>query len=326
MYILISMDKITENSMLNDLINKPLLSWFLLYVISVFGVFFKYYFNLKDSFWAMIVTYLLFMVILVMFKLFEWKSSRDILKDDKLKWESKKYLLNYNHDLYYKDKKMIYTKLFVIILFTFQIGLDAPFLDKISLVDFTSSILTTFGISICSLHLLLYDSDGDTLIYNSFYGSLINSILVLFLSVVKFNFGIFTTFFNIIMGNINNFFILSLTVVLLGATLSLVAFTYNMVLNDDDNVKNEMKSVGEKFFISTLFSMFFLIIVFVLSMYCAYTSILSLGNINFIESSSFIMVNIFVILLFLFLYTLIISLKYLLMGVISSLNNLPFKF
>ena len=128
------------------------------------------------------------------------------------------------------------------------------------------------------------------------------------------------------MDHINNFFILSLTVILLGATFSLVAFTYYMVLDNDDASKKEMKSIGEKFFISTLFSMFFLIIVFVLAMYCTQSSILLLGNINFIEPSSFIMVNIFVILLFLFLFTLIISLKYLLTGIFSSLNNLPFKF
>lgn len=130
------------------------------------------------------------------------------------------------------------------------------------------------------------------------------------------------------MSHINDFFILSLTIILLGATLSLVAFTYNMILDDEEDsvVKNEMKSNGEKFFISTLFSMFFLVIVFLLSMYCTKSSILSLGNINFIEPSLFIMVNIFVVLFFLLIFTLIISLNYLLIGVISSLNNLPFKF
>ena len=99
-----------------------------------------------------------------------------------------------------------------------------------------------------------------------------------------------------------------------------------MVLDNDDASKKEMKSIGEQFFISTIFSMFFLIIVFVLAIYCTQSSILSLGNINFIEPYSFIMVNIFVILLFLFLYTLLISLKYLLGGIFDSLNNLPFKF
>lgn len=320
------MDKMAKNSMLYDLIHKPLILWAYMYILSVLGVFCKYYFNVKDSSIVLIVTYLLFMAILIMFKSFEWKSSRNIFKDDDLDWESRKYLLDYNHDLYYEDKKMVYFKLAIIIIFTFLIGLGSAFSDKLSLVDFTSYILTTFGISIYSLHLLLYDEDGDNLIYNSFYGFLINSILVLFLLIFKFNFGIFTAIFNIVMDHINNFFILSLTVILLGATFSLVAFTYYMVLDDEDNNKIEMKSIGEKFFISTLFAMFFLIIVFVLSLYCTHSSILSLGNINFIEKSSFITVNIFVILLFSFLYTLIISLKYLLIGVFSSLNNLPFKF
>ena len=320
------MDKIAENSILYDLIHKPLILWAYMYILSVFGVFCKYYFNSKDSFLAMVITFLLFMVILIMFKSFEWKSTRDIYNDDDLNWESRKYLLDYNHDLYYKDKKMVYLKLAIIMIFTFLIGLNAAFFDKLSLVDFTSYILTTFGISIYALHLLLYDEDEENLIYNSFYGFLINSILVLFLVIFKFSFGIFTTIFNIIMNHINNFFILSLTGILLGATFSLVAFTYNMVLDDEEDVKNEMKGVGEKFFISTLFAMFFLIIVFVLSMYCAQSGILSLNNINFTEPSSFIKVNIFVILLFSFLYTLIISLKYLLIGVFSALNNLPFKF
>ena len=106
------MDKISENSMLNELIDKPLLLWFLLYCISVFGVFFKYYFNLKDSFWGTIVIYVLFLVILLMFGFFELKSQRNIFNDDNLNWESRKYLLDYSHDFYYKDKNIIYIKFF----------------------------------------------------------------------------------------------------------------------------------------------------------------------------------------------------------------------
>ena len=320
------MDKIAENSMIYDLIHKPLILWACMYFISVLGVFCKYYFNLKDSIGAEIIIFLVFIFVLMLIGFFQWKSSKEILHDDELNWQSKKYLLDYNHDLYYDDKNTVYFKFYMVALFTFQIGLYGALSDKITLIDFTNYILTTFGISIFALHLLLYDEDGDKLILNSMYGFLINSILMLFIVVVKFNFGVFTRIFNIIMSNINNFFILSLTIVLLGATLSLVAFTYYMILDNDDASKKEMKSIGEKFFISTLFSMFFLIIVFVLAMYCTQSSILSLGNINFIEPSSFIMVNIFVILLFLFLYTLIISLKYLLTGIFASLNNLPFKF
>lgn len=322
------MDKIAKYSMMYNLIQRPLLLWVLMYFLSVLGVFCKFYFNFKDSFWVGIIFYLIFLLYLIVLPLFQWKSSQKIYQDDGLDWESRKYLLDYNHDLYYKDKKFVYLKLCLIAFFTFNIGLWCTFSDKLTLIDFTCNILTTFGVSIYALHFLLYDVDNDNLMYNSFYGFFINSILVLFVSVIKFNFGVFTSIFNVVVGNIDNFFILSLTVILLGATLSLLAFTYNMVLddNDDADVKKEMKSIGEKFFISTLFSMLFLLVVFLLSMYCAHTSILSLGNINFISSSSFIMVNIFVILLFLFLFTLSMSLMNLIIGVISSLNNLPFKF
>ena len=319
------MDKITVNSMMYNIIHRPFLLWVLVYFLSVLGVFCKYYFNIKDCFWAGMIFYLLFMLCVVLMLLFQWKSSREIYNDDKLDWKSRCYLLDYNHDLYYKDRKFVYSKLFLIAVFTFNIGLWCAFSDRLTLIDFTCNILTTFGVSIYALHLLLYDADNDNLMYNSFYGFFINSVLALFVSIVKFNFSVFTSIFNMIIGNIDDFFILSLTVILLGATLSLLAFTYNMVLDDNDDIKKEMKSIGEKFFISTLFSMLFLTVVFFLSMYCAHTSILSLGNINFISSSSFIMVNIFVILLFLFLFTLSMSLMYLIMGVISSLNNLPYK-
>lgn len=311
--------------MMYNIIHRPFLLWVLVYFLSVLGVFCKYYFNIKDCFWAGMIFYLLFMLCVVLMLLFQWKSSREIYNDDKLDWKSRCYLLDYNHDLYYKDRKFVYSKLFLIAVFTFNIGLWCAFSDRLTLIDFTCNILTTFGVSIYALHLLLYDADNDNLMYNSFYGFFINSVLALFVSIVKFNFSVFTSIFNMIIGNIDDFFILSLTVILLGATLSLLAFTYNMVLDDNDDIKKEMKSIGEKFFISTLFSMLFLTVVFFLSMYCAHTSILSLGNINFISSSSFIMVNIFVILLFLFLFTLSMSLMYLIMGVISSLNNLPYK-
>ena len=93
-----------------------------------------------------------------------------------------KYLLDYNHDLYYMDKKMFYLKFLIIVIFTFLIGINAGFLDKLTLVDFTNYILTTFGISICSLHLLMYDAEGDTLISDSLFGSYINIISIVFLN------------------------------------------------------------------------------------------------------------------------------------------------
>ena len=291
------MDKIVEHSRLYNLIHKPLVAWTCLYLMSVLGMLCKYYFNLKDSFWLSTIIFILLMVCYGIILVFRAES----INED----ESEYYTAFY---------------FFACFCFTFVLGLNTS-QDKITLIGFTAGILSPFIGSIVGLRLLSDVRDKNLFIY-----FLCFLVLIGLMAVVNFNFEVFTRIFNIIMGNVNDFFILSLTIILLGATLSLLAFTYYMVLDNNDASKKEMKSIGEHFFISTLFAMFFLIIVFVFVMYCTQSSILSLGNINFIEPSSFIMVNLFAILLFLLAYTLAISLRYLLGGIFASLNNLPFKF
>lgn len=74
------MEKISENSILYELIHKPLLLWIHMYLFSVLGVFCKYYFNLKDIYGADIVLSPLFLSILLIMALFEWKSSKEYYK------------------------------------------------------------------------------------------------------------------------------------------------------------------------------------------------------------------------------------------------------
>ena len=262
-----------------------------MYFMSVLGVLCNYYFNLNDLVLANKIFYVLFLFMIVV--------SHGISVYKKF---------NFN---------------FILALFPFAMGVSFS-LGKMTLIDFTVCILIPFlfSIFICRLSDLEWDKYMlcfFALLYGVFFNNFVYDFTRIFIIIMG-------NIIDNIMGNINDFFILSLTIILLGATLSLLAFTYYMVLDKDDTSKKEMKSIGENFFISTLFSMFFLIIVFVFTRYCTQSSILSLGNINFIEPYSFIMVNIFVILLFLFLYTLLISLKYLLGGIFASLNNLPFKF
>ena len=69
----------------------------------------------------------------------------------------------------------------------------------------------------------------------------------------------------------SNFIIIALTVVLLTATLSLLVFTYLMTFdNNTKKLKNKLRGTGEKFFKATLYSIIFLMCIFLIINYGQY--------------------------------------------------------
>lgn len=140
-------------------------------------------------------------------------------------------------------------------------------------------------------------------------------------------FDVITSIVAAILNESTDFFILSLTIILLGATLALLAFTYHMVFEEcEKENKIKMRENGEYFFISTIFAIFFLISLFLLSIYFKISNILSLGEISILNLNLFIEVNIFIILLLFILISACYSIKYLLIGLKSSIDILPFNF
>ena len=90
------------------------------------------------------------------------------------------------------------------------------------------------------MYLLLYNWDNENMIKNSAYGQIIYWFFLIFGVIFKLKYNVFINFFNIIVSHINDYFSLSLTIILLGATLSLLAFTYNMVLTKEEGEKRKI--------------------------------------------------------------------------------------
>lgn len=314
---------VDENKFINKIIENLYGLLIIIYICNILGLCAKFYFRIPDSLFLEILLIMFPTTFYIAFAIFNIRHIRKINNDDELSGSQKLTLMNYIDDYFFKDIGLRYHKLAIVLCFSFFFSIFYPGLNKTSLVDFTCYIIIIFSLSVSFMYLLLYNWDNENMIKNSAYGQIIYWFFLIFGVIFKLKYNVFINFFNIIVSHINDYFSLSLTIILLGATLSLLAFTYNMVLTNEEGEKKEnMKKNGEKFFIATLFSMLFLILIFLLSIFCNFSNVLLYGNINFLDKVSFINVNIFIILLLVLLTTLILSLKYVLSGIFSSLNNL----
>lgn len=128
-----------------------------------------------------------------------------------------------------------------------------------------------------------------------------------------------------ILSNLSNYFSISIAIIMLCATLSLLAFTYCMILEKDDGKRQEMKENGEKYFISTIFSMISLVLVFITTIIEPNIKIIDLLNLNISNILNFILVNFYmVIILFISILTLY-SIYFLIISSKSSLEILNFE-
>lgn len=296
----------------------------MIYICSVWGLYIKFYFKIPENYLISLVLLLFPLSIYIAFGYVNIRNSNKVIKDNELTGLQKLDLVNYIYDYFYQNEGLRYYKLTSILIVCFLFSIFNSALNETSLADLTINILITFANFASFMYLLLYPWENSP-IKNGIYGQVTFGLfLLLFLIIIKKFFYIFIILFNIIMSHINDFVISSLTIILLGATLSLLAFTYNMVLTEEEEAekKKKMKNNGEKFFIATIISLFFLILIFSLSVFCNYSNILLYGNINFLDKATFINVNVFVFLLLTSLIALILSLGQIISGIFSSLNNL----
>lgn len=312
---------------INRLIDNFYILFIFCYIFLMAGVCIKYYFRLPDvkfgAFFPMVVPFVYCLIISIIV----FRKLDNISDDDTLNHDEKIERLEHVNDFHEKNVTLNYIKLIIVSLLSFAVGCLVPKFADITLEAITCKILFGFAISIYCIYGIFFISDAKSKIKNSLYGPIIFSFLGIFALGLLLSFDVITSIVAAILNESTDFFILSLTIILLGATLALLAFTYHMVFEGcEKENKIKMRENGEYFFISTIFAIFFLISLFLLSIYFKISNILSLGEISILNLNLFIEVNIFVILLLFILISVCYSIKYLLIGLKSSIDILPFNF
>lgn len=283
------------------LIHKKIYLIILIYILLILGIFFKYYLKLGSN------DLLLFLVLIINSYFMFYKIICEDL-NKKLEDSSNKCIFNYKN----LSKNL---KIFFLSLISFLLGCFIP-IDSVNLWDIVCSILLGFALSLFTMYNVFFLNKKDKK-FN--LGILITFLFIIISLLLKFYFSDFISVTNLIMGYKNDYLILSLTFILLSATLSLLAFTYKMILESDNNI---MKNNGENFFISTIFSGIFFIFAFLLSAFCKFLKITSKTQMNLLYWADFLEVFFFTFLLINCLFFAYFMLKFLIQGFRSSLEFL----
>lgn len=246
------------------------------------------------------------------------------IKNNKSISENKKKIKYANIDKKYMESTLIKHVRFVLIFFTaFFSGYLICNFNEITLNKLIFKILFGFFISIYLGYTFLYESYNRQRAHNFFYGRILLPIFGIIPILFNFSFNQIISFFKQFSNY--DYFMFALTLILLCATLAVLSFTYSMALNPkDDSTKNFMIKSGEYFFISTIFCIFSLSCLFILSISWDFFN--PNNNINLLNWHDFLIINFFVIIILFFFVSFVYSMKYLLKGIILSLKKLPFEF
>ncbi|WP_303295161.1 hypothetical protein [Methanobrevibacter woesei] len=228
-----------------------------------------------------------------------------------------------NRDKYFLNKYIKFLKIIgflALIFLPFLIGLHVNFDTKLPVESnvFYLKVLLIFALTIVYNDNILnrlmmdYKESKSRLIF------MIGSLILLPLAVHYMD--ILLIVLESIIFYFSDFLSISLSILVFCATLSLLAFTYCMVI-EDKNKKEEMLKNGEDFFVATIFSIFSLILLFLIS----YMQTFNVTAINSLFSINLIFGFIFLVLICSMLYILLITLNYLINGIYSSLKVLNFK-
>lgn len=298
------MEKNNNNNFDFSLIHKKIYLIILSYILFISGIFLKYYLKLGYN------NQLIFIILIInSFFIFCKISCEDLdIINNKLEDSRKKSIFN---------NKILSNilKIFFLSLISFLLGCFIP-IDSVNLWDIVCSILLGFALSLFTMYNVFFLNKKDKK-FN--LGILITFLFIIISLLLKFYFSDFISVTNLIMGYKNDYLILSLTFILLSATLSLLAFTYKMILESDNNI---MKNNGENFFISTIFSGIFFIFAFLLSAFCKFLKITSKTQMNLLYWADFLEVFFFTFLLINCLFFAYFMLKFLIQGFRSSLEFL----
>ena len=132
-----------------------------------------------------------------------------------------------------------------------------------TLIEIFLYICMSFLLVLCSINVIYYGY-----IKPNFQKRYVTYFILLVLFVFFILNYMFPNIFSFFLENFSNEFtnvvVISLTFVLMTATLGLLAFTYNTVLNNCNTTKNKMKLIGVDYFKSTIFVIFFSFSLFLL--------------------------------------------------------------
>lgn len=313
--------------MIDKLSNKIYLKLILIYVCLICGSFFKFYFRIPNCYYGLILPFMvgaIFKGILLIFKNKDLnRIKQDINESEEVNYNEKIDELQNIDSKYEENIHFNIIKLVLVCVVSFLLGLfiqDVHYSDFLNIVCFS---LVGFASSIYCMYTIYDTTDNNKKEYGLL---LLFFVLACLAIIIKRFFKNILEIFNYIVLNTTDYLIFSLTIGLLCATLGLLALTYYMALNIKETTNNDkMLENGESFFISTIFSLFFLISIFGLSL-IDISEIINLHFVNFCEIKNFILINTFLFLIIFSLISLIYTIKYLFKGIMSCLSELSFEY
>lgn len=187
--------------------------------------------------------------------------------------------------------------LFFIMIIFFPLGIGNQIKNNLTLIEIFSYICISFLLVLCSINVINYGY-----IKPKFQKRYVTYFLIVVLFVFFILNYIFPNIFSFFLENFSKNFtdlvVMSLTFVLMTATLGLLAFTYSTVLNNCNTTKNKMKLIGVDYFKSTIFVIFFsfglFLLFIILKLFMLDWSAQLNGNYNFLIEINFVCIVIFI--------------------------------
>lgn len=146
--------------------------------------------------------------------------------------------------------------LFVMMIIFFPLMIGSQINNNPTILQIFLNICMSFLLILCSANVIYYGY-----IKSNFQkrdrAYFVSLVLFVFFILSMFYPDIFSFFLENLSKNFTDVVVISLTFVLMTATLGLLAFTYNTVLNNCNTTKNKMKLIGVDYFKSTIFVIFF---------------------------------------------------------------------
>ena len=179
----------------------------------------------------------------------------------------------------------------------FPLGIGNQIKNNLTLIEIFSYICISFLLVLCSINVINYGY-----IKPKFQKRYVTYFLIVVLFVFFILNYIFPNIFSFFLENFSKNFtdvvVISLTFVLMTATLGLLAFTYSTVLNNCNTTKNKMKLIGVDYFKSTIFVIFFsfglFLLFIILKLFMLDWSAQLNGNYNFLIEINFVCMTIFI--------------------------------
>ena len=187
--------------------------------------------------------------------------------------------------------------LFFMMIIFFPLIIGYQIKNNPTLIEIFLYVCMSFLLVLCSINVIYYGY-----IKPNFQKRYVTYFILLVLFVFFILNYMFPNIFSFFLENFSNEFIdvvvITLTFILMTATLGLLAFTYSTVLNNCNTTKNKMKLIGVDYFKSTIFVIFFSFSLFLLFIILKFFNLdwsaqLN-GNYNIILEINIVCISIFI--------------------------------